>query len=287
MNGTMVSDGGSNGADPIGGSAKPSTSIAGISNADVRLQIKDGTVIVDNGMNERKTILDHVDLAVRAGEFVTVLGGNGAGKSTLFNVVSGTLPLTRGQVLINGRDVTHESEVARASSVARVFQDPKMGTAPRMSVAENLLLALRRGRRRRVRPRDLDAHRERFRELCAGIGNGLEEHLDTPAGNLSGGQRQALSLIMATIEEPDLLLLDEHTAALDPKTSKQLMRITAEKIKQSHLTCLMITHRMDDALVYGDRLIVMSKGGIARDLDREQKRELTMPDLLQFFEDGF
>ncbi|MDN5979830.1 ATP-binding cassette domain-containing protein, partial [Bifidobacterium mongoliense] len=126
-----------------------------------------------------------------------------------------------------------------------------------------------------------------FRELCAGIGNGLEEHLDTPAGNLSGGQRQALSLIMATIEEPDLLLLDEHTAALDPKTSKQLMRITAEKIKQSHLTCLMITHRMDDALVYGDRLIVMSKGGIARDLDREQKRELTMPDLLQFFEDGF
>ncbi|MEK0218296.1 ATP-binding cassette domain-containing protein [Bifidobacterium mongoliense] len=287
MNGTMVSDGGSNGADPIGGSAKPSTSIAGISNADVRLQIKDGTVIVDNGMNERKTILDHVDLAVRAGEFVTVLGGNGAGKSTLFNVVSGTLPLTGGQVLINGRDVTHDSEVARASSIARVFQDPKMGTAPRMSVAENLLLALRRGKRRRVRPRDLESHEERFRELCAGIGNGLEEHLDTPAGNLSGGQRQALSLIMATIEEPDLLLLDEHTAALDPKTSKQLMRITAEKIKQSHLTCLMITHRMDDALVYGDRLIVMSKGGIARDLDREQKRELTMPDLLQFFEDGF
>ena len=287
MNGTMVSDGGSNGADPIGGSAKPSTSIAGISNADVRLQIKDGTVIVDNGMNERKTILDHVDLTVRAGEFVTVLGGNGAGKSTLFNVVSGTLPLTGGQVLINGRDVTHDSEVARASSIARVFQDPKMGTAPRMSVAENLLLALRRGKRRRVRPRDLESHEERFRALCAGIGNGLEEHLDTPAGNLSGGQRQALSLIMATIEEPDLLLLDEHTAALDPKTSKQLMRITAEKIAAGHLTCLMITHRMDDALTYGDRLIVMRKGGIVRDLNREQKRELTMPDLLQFFEDGF
>lgn len=253
----------------------------------IRLEIDNGTVIIDNGMHEKKTILDGVSLTVHDGEFVTVLGGNGAGKSTLFNVISGTLPLTHGQVLIDGKNVTNDSEVKRAGLISRVFQDPKMGTAPRMTVAENLLLAMRRGERRRFKTRELDANYDMFHDLCAGIGNGLEEHLDTPAGNLSGGQRQALSLIMATITEPKLLLLDEHTAALDPKTSKQLMHITAEKIKHQHLTCLMITHRMDDALTYGNRLIVLQKGSIVRDLNNEEKQGLTMADLLQFFEDGF
>ncbi|KFI46783.1 putative ABC transport system ATP-binding protein [Bifidobacterium bohemicum] len=252
-----------------------------------RLEMRDCTVIVDNGMDETKQILSHANLSVRPGQFVTVLGGNGAGKSTLFNLIAGSITPTRGQIFINGRDVTSSGEEARAAYIARVFQDPKMGTAPRMTVAENLLLAMRRGQPRRFKIRDMANNHERFLELCAGIGNGLEEQLETPAGNLSGGQRQALSLIMATITKPDLLLLDEHTAALDPKTSKQLMEITAHTITTQHLTCLMITHRLDDALRYGDRLIVLQKGRIVRDLDANEKRSLSMNDLLQFFEDGF
>lgn len=251
-----------------------------------RLEIHDGSVSVENGMNERKTILSGVNLTVHDGEFVTVLGGNGAGKSTLFNVITGTLPLSHGHVLLNGEDVTGKGETKRAKSIARVFQDPKMGTAPRMTVAENLLLALRRGEKRRLRMRPMAANTERFRKLCALIGNGLQEHLDDPTGDLSGGQRQALSLLMATITKPDLLLLDEHTAALDPKTSKQLMAVTDDQIRSNHLTCLMITHRMDDALKYGNRLIVLQKGRITHDYNAEEKRNLTMPDLLRFFEEG-
>jgi putative tryptophan/tyrosine transport system ATP-binding protein len=252
-----------------------------------RLEVCDCTVVVDNGMDGTKRILSHVNLAVHPGEFVTVLGGNGAGKSTLFNLIAGGIVPTDGQVLMNGQDVTTAGEETRAKYIARVFQDPKIGTAPRMTVAENLLLAMRRGQPRRLKMRDMGGNHERFRKLCAGIGNGLEEHLDTPTGNLSGGQRQALSLIMATITKPDLLLLDEHTAALDPKTSKQLMEITARTISEQHLTCLMITHRLDDALKYGNRLIVLQNGHIVRDLDADGKSKLSMNDLLRFFEDGF
>lgn len=249
------------------------------------LEMKQATKIISNGPNEKKVLLNKINLSINQGEFITVLGGNGAGKSTLFNTISGSLPLTTGKVLIHDQDVTNFSEERRAVSISRVFQDPKMGTAPRMTVAENLLLAKGRGSKRGFMLRKLTQNQENFRQLCAEIGNGLENHLDTPAGNLSGGQRQALSLLMATIQTPELLLLDEHTAALDPKTSKQLMEITAQRVAEKNLTCLMITHRMEDALKYGNRMIVLQKGEIIKDLNEQEKSKLTMQDLLQFFEE--
>lgn len=249
------------------------------------LQINKATKVVGNGPHEKKVLLNKVDLSLQPGEFVTVVGGNGAGKSTLFNSISGTLPLTSGQITIDDQDVTNLSEEKRARYLARVFQDPKMGTAPRMTVAENLLLAQKRGQKRNLHLRQLQSQRDAFYALCQQVGNGLENHLDTPTGNLSGGQRQALSLLMATIQTPKLLLLDEHTAALDPKTSKQLMQITAERVAEQQLTCLMITHRMDDALKYGNRLILLRKGEIVKDLSADEKATLSLPELLLFFED--
>ena len=248
--------------------------------------LKGATKIISNGVNESKTILNHVDLAIQPGDFITVLGGNGAGKSTLFNTIAGNLMLTAGQVFVQGQDVTAAKEEERARYIARVFQDPKMGTAPRMTVAENLLLALYRGQKRTLKKRPLQQHEAEFRALCQLVGNGLEEHLATPTGDLSGGQRQALSLLMATLTKPDLLLLDEHTAALDPKTARSLMTLTAERIAAENLTCLMITHRMEDALKYGNRLLLLEKGQIKVDLNQAEKEKLTLSDLLLFFEEA-
>ncbi|MGC6767610.1 ABC transporter ATP-binding protein [Enterococcus sp. LJL128] len=249
------------------------------------LKIEHAKKIINNGMHEQKIILNDVSLTINAGDFITVLGGNGAGKSTLFNSLAGTLSLTSGKIEISGQNITSASEEKRAEFFSRVFQDPKQGTAPRMTVAENLLLALYRGKKRPFRNRKLNEQRQLFVEICGEVGNGLEEHLDTPTGQLSGGQRQALSLLMATLTKPQLLLLDEHTAALDPKTSKQLMKLTDQRIKDGGLTCLMITHRMEDALRYGNRLIVMQKGKIVQDLSEQEKANLTMKDLLLFFEE--
>lgn len=249
-----------------------------------RLVMKQATKVVKNGLDEERVLLDNVDLTIQPGEFITVVGGNGAGKSTLFNTISGSLPLTRGKITINQTDVTRKSEEQRAKYIARVFQDPKMGTAPRMTIAENLLLAEKRGQHRGLKPRKLQERLSDYKELCAQIGNGLEQHLDTPCGNLSGGQRQALSLLMATLTTPELLLLDEHTAALDPKTSKNLMTLTNQLVTEQQLTCLMITHHMEDALQYGNRLILMKKGKIAKDLSQKEKEQLTLSDLLLFFE---
>ncbi|GMA08288.1 phosphonate ABC transporter ATP-binding protein [Tetragenococcus halophilus subsp. flandriensis] len=249
------------------------------------LEMQNAAKLINNGPKEKKVLLDHINLSIQENEFITVLGGNGAGKSTLFNTISGTMPLSSGKILIEDQDLTQESEENRASLISRVFQDPKMGTAPRMTVAENLLLAKSRGKKRRFRLRQLKQNLDNFYELTKEVGNGLENHLNTPTGNLSGGQRQALSLLMATIQTPELLLLDEHTAALDPKTSKLLMNITAQRIKEQQLTCLMITHRMEDALQYGNRMIVMQKGKIIQDLNEKEKAKLTMTDLLQFFEE--
>ena len=235
------------------------------------VELKNATKIIDNGMNEKKVILDHVNLAIYPGDFITVLGGNGAGKSTLFNSLAGTLTLTEGQFLIEGVNRTNLSEVKRAK--------------PRMTVAENLLLAMKRGQKRPLTLRKINEQRALFTKICQEVGNGLENHLDTPTGNLSGGQRQALSLLMATITKPELLLLDEHTAALDPKTSKQLMHLTEQRIEEGNLTCLMITHRMEDALRYGNRLIVLQKGKIVQDLNAAEKAQLTLQDLLLFFEE--
>ena len=240
------------------------------------VELKDATVKVNNGFDTEKTILDHVNLTIREGDFITILGGNGAGKSTLFNVIAGTLMLTSGQILIMGEDVT--------ALLSRVFQDPKMGTAPRMTVAENLLIAKYRGEKRGLKSRQIHLYTEEFQGLIERISNGLEKHLETPAGLLSGGQRQALSLLMATLKRPELLLLDEHTAALDPKTSVALMELTDEFVTSDHLTALMITHHMEDALKYGNRLIVMKDGQIIKDLTKEEKGQLDITDYYAMFE---
>ncbi|AEF25407.1 ABC transporter ATP-binding protein [Streptococcus parauberis] len=251
---------------------------------DKIIELIDASLTINNGFDETKTILDNVNLTIRQGDFITILGGNGAGKSTLFNVIAGTLFLSKGQIRILGQDVTHMGAEKRAVYLARVFQDPKMGTAPRMTVAENLLIAEKRGQKRQLTKRTLAHRNQDYLSLLAKTGNGLEKHLETPTGLLSGGQRQALSLLMATIKRPDLLLLDEHTAALDPKTSKSLMNLTNQFVNQAQLTALMITHHMEDALTFGNRLIVMKDGKIIQDLDQTLKAQMTISDYYQLFE---
>lgn len=248
------------------------------------VELKNATKIVNTGIEEEKVILNDVSLDIFEHDFITILGGNGAGKSTLFNAIAGTLPLTSGSIYILGENVTSYSPEKRAKYLSRVFQDPKMGTAPRMTVAENLLIAKFRGEKRRLVPRRLSHYRKEFQETIDKIGNGLEKHLDTPIEFLSGGQRQALSLLMATLKRPELLLLDEHTAALDPKTSVALMSLTDEFVNRDQLTALMITHHMEDALKYGNRLIVMKDGQIIQDLHQEEKAKMTIADYYSLFE---
>ena len=247
------------------------------------VELKNATKIVNIGIEEEKVILNDVSLDIFEHDFITILGGNGAGKSTLFNVIAGTLLLTSGSIYILGENVTSYSPEKRAKYLSRVFQDPKMGTAPRMTVAENLLIAKFRGEKRRLVPRRLSHYRKEFQETIDKIGNGLEKHLDTPIEFLSGGQRQALSLLMATLKRPELLLLDEHTAALDPKTSVALMSLTDEFVNRDQLTALMITHHMEDALKYGNRLIVMKDGQIIQDLHQEEKAKMTIADYYSLF----
>ena len=248
------------------------------------VELKNATKLVDIGVEEEKIILNDVSLDIFEHDFITILGGNGAGKSTLFNVISGTLPLTSGDIYILGENVTSFSPEKRAKYLSRVFQDPKMGTAHRMTVAENLLIAKFRGEKRRLVPRRLKRYRKEFQEIIEKIGNGLEKHLDTPIEFLSGGQRQALSLLMATLKRPELLLLDEHTAALDPKTSVALMELTDDFVQRDQLTALMITHHMEDALKYGNRLIVMKEGQIIQDLKQKEKAKMTIADYYGLFE---
>jgi putative ABC transport system ATP-binding protein len=236
------------------------------------------------GTPNEVTILNQLNLDVYEGDFVTVLGSNGAGKSTLFNTISGDLPVTSGTITLKNHDITHASVEKRTAFLARVFQDPKMGTAPRMTVAENLLLASQRGQRRTLRLRHLKSNLAHFKELTATMNNGLSERLNTATENLSGGQRQALSFLMATEQRPDLLLLDEHTAALDPKTSEELMHQTNLHVTEQQLTCLMITHHLDDALKYGNRLIVLDQGKVKFDVRGQAKAELTKDKLLSFFD---
>lgn len=239
---------------------------------------------VNVGTPNEVSILQGLNLNVYDGDFITVLGSNGAGKSTLFNTIGGGLPVDSGQISLNGKDITHLSVEKRTAFLARVFQDPKMGTAPRMTVAENLLLAMHRGKRRTLQLRRLKQSLPHFKEITTTMKNGLETRLSTATENLSGGQRQALSFLMATEQRPDLLLLDEHTAALDPKTSAELMHQTNERVTQEKLTCLMITHHLDDALKYGNRLIVLDQGKIKFDVRGAEKAALTKEKLLSFFD---
>lgn len=248
------------------------------------LELKDVTTVVNKGTASETTILKHLNLTINPGDFITIVGTNGAGKSTLFNVIGGNLIADGGQVLHNGEDITHQGEVARTKFLSRVFQDPKLGTAPRMTVAENLLLAARRGQRRRLRFRRLKQQEAELTKLAATMKNGLENRMATATGALSGGQRQALSFLMATLKRPDILLLDEHTAALDPHTSATLMQATNDRIVEDGLTALMITHHMEDAINYGNRLLVLKNGEIKADLTGEKKAKLTPETLAGYFE---
>lgn len=247
------------------------------------VELKEATVQISNGMHEVKTILDRVSLDIFEQDFITILGGNGAGKSTLFHVIAGTLMLTSGKILMDGVDVTRLPAEKRSKYLSRVFQDPKMGTAPRMTVAENLLIAKYRGEKRGLQGRNLPHYKAEFEALLARTGNGLDKHLNTPAGSLSGGQRQALSLLMATLKRPEILLLDEHTAALDPKTSVALMSLTDECVRRDRLTALMITHHMEDALTYGNRVLVMKDGKLIKDVSAKEKAQMTLADYYQLF----
>ena len=236
------------------------------------------------GTVNEKTALDGVSLTLRDGDFVSVIGGNGAGKSTLLNAVAGTWLVDSGTIAIDGVNVTRLPEHKRARFIGRVFQDPMMGTAATMQIEENLALALRRGKRRTLRVGITAAERDQYRELLKILDLGLEERLTTKVGLLSGGQRQALTLLMATLQKPKLLLLDEHTAALDPKTAAKVLDTTERIIQRDHLTTLMITHNMRDAIAHGNRLIMMYDGHIVVDVSGEEKRRLTVEDLLALFE---
>ena len=235
------------------------------------------------GTVNEKRALNGVSLTLNDGDFVTVIGGNGAGKSTLLNAVAGVWPVDSGSISIGGVDVTRLPEHKRAPYIGRVFQDPMMGTAATMQIEENLALAARRGKPRTLRPGITRAERERYQELLKTLELGLEDRLTTKVGLLSGGQRQALTLLMATLNRPKLLLLDEHTAALDPKTAAKVLDTTEKIVQRDHLTTLMITHNMRDAIAHGNRLIMMYEGRIALDISGEAKQKLTVEDLLEQF----
>ncbi|MDO4649254.1 MAG: ATP-binding cassette domain-containing protein [Eubacteriales bacterium] len=236
-----------------------------------------------NTINE-KVALNGLNLKLNDGDFVTVIGGNGAGKSTMLNAVAGTWLVDEGQILIDGTDVTKLPEHKRAQYLGRVFQDPMTGTAATMGIEENLALAKRRGKLRFLKPGITSAERAEYKELLKILDLGLENRLTSKVGLLSGGQRQALTLLMATLKKPKLLLLDEHTAALDPKTAAKVLEITEMIVNRDHLTTLMITHNMKDAIAHGNRLVMMMDGKIILDIEGEEKKKLTVKDLLDQFE---
>ncbi|MCL2392727.1 MAG: ATP-binding cassette domain-containing protein [Oscillospiraceae bacterium] len=247
------------------------------------IALKNVSQIFDNGI-EKNQVLNSINLDIPEGQFVTVIGGNGAGKSTLFNVISGNLRPTSGSIFIDGKDVLRKGRSARAAMVACVFQDPNSGVCPDLTIAENMALAYARGKRRglqwAIRKRDLAI----FAEKLAEFGLGLENMLRKKASLLSGGQRQVVTLLMATLQKPKLLLLDEHTAALDPRIAKQVMSITKRLVNEQKITTIMISHNMSDAITYGDRLLMLDSGEIVMDVSGEEKSALTPADLITMFE---
>ncbi len=236
------------------------------------------------GTPVQKDALVDLNLHLNEGDFVTIIGGNGAGKSTMLNAIAGVFPVDNGSVKIAGNDVTKDPEYKRAKYIGRVFQDPLRGTAGDMWIEENLAFALRRGKQRSFKWGISNKEREMFVELLKTLDLGLETRLNAKVGLLSGGQRQALTLLMATIKKPQLLLLDEHTAALDPKTAQKVLDITNKVVTENNLTTLMITHNMKDAIKYGNRLIMMHEGHIIYDISGEEKAKLNVSDLLEKFE---
>ena len=247
------------------------------------LEIKEIWKTFNAGTVNEKQALRGVSLTLNDGDFCTVIGGNGAGKSTMLNAVAGTFPVDSGTISIGGTDVTHLPEFKRAKFIGRVFQDPMMGTAPTMQIIENLALAARLGQNRGLKWGITKAEKERYQELLHGLDLGLEDRLTSKVGLLSGGQRQALTLLMASLQKPKLLLLDEHTAALDPKTAAKVLELSDRIVEENHLTTMMVTHNMKDAIVHGNRLIMMYDGRIVIDVSGEEKKKLTVPQLLELF----
>ena len=247
------------------------------------LEVKNVTKIFKPGTVNEKTALNGVSLTLNDGDFVTVIGSNGAGKSTLLNAIAGVFKPDGGQIIIDGTDITSMPEYKRAKFIGRVFQDPMMGTAADMQIEENLALANRRGKRRTLRWAITKSERETYRTELAQLGLGLEDRLTSKVGLLSGGQRQSVALLMATLNYPSLLLLDEHTAALDPKTAMKVLEITDKIVSEGKLTTLMVTHNMRDAITHGNRLIMMNEGKIIFEAEGEEKKKLTVEALLEQF----
>ncbi len=247
------------------------------------LEIRNVCKTFNPGTINEKVALDDLSLKLEEGDFVTVIGGNGAGKSTMLNAIAGVWKPDSGQILIDGIDVTKMPEHKRAKFLGRVFQDPMLGTAAKMQIEENLALAMRRGKIRSLKWFITKEERISYRQKLAALGLGLEDRLKTKIGLLSGGQRQALTLLMASLKTPKLLLLDEHTAALDPKTAAKVLEITDKIVKENKLTTLMITHNMNNAIAYGNRLIMLSEGKIILDIKGEEKQHLTVESLLAKF----
>ena len=250
------------------------------------LELKNVKKTFNKGTINEKKALTGVNLKMEPGDFVTVIGGNGAGKSTILNMIAGVYPIDSGAVIIDGKNVTRQPDYKRASYLGRVFQDPMMGTAADMEIEENLAMAYRRGKRRGLKWGVTRAEKEIYHETLKMLDLGLEERMTSKVGLLSGGQRQALTLLMATLQQPKVLLLDEHTAALDPKTAAKVLQLTEELVDKNHLTTLMITHNMKDAIRLGNRLIMMHEGNIIYDVKGEEKKNLRVSDLLVKFEEA-
>lgn len=249
------------------------------------LEIKNIHKTFNPGTINEKIALNGVNLTLNEGDFVTIIGGNGAGKSTTLNAIAGVWPVDDGSISIDGIDVTGLPEHKRATYLGRVFQDPMTGTAATMQIDENLAMAARRGKKRFLRWGITSKEKAHYRELLKQLDLGLEDRMTSKVGLLSGGQRQALTLLMATLQKPKLLLLDEHTAALDPKTAAKVLSLTDKIVEENHLTAMMVTHNMKDAIAHGNRLIMMHEGKVILDIGAEEKKKLTVEDLLQKFEE--
>ncbi|HEX7056917.1 MAG TPA: ABC transporter ATP-binding protein [Bacilli bacterium] len=248
------------------------------------LEIREVTKLFNAGTIDEKMALVNINLHLHKGDFVTVIGSNGAGKSTLMNIISGVLPPDHGKVIVDGTEIQNMPEYRRAQWIGRVFQDPLAGTSPKMTIQENLAMAFARGKTRGLNIGVSRSKKKLFREQLNRLGLGLENRLNAKVGTLSGGERQALSLLMTTFTSPRILLLDEHTAALDPGRSELITRLTRQIVEEAHLTTLMVTHNMEQAIRLGNRLIMMDKGSIILDVPQEQKKDLTVERLLREFE---
>ena len=247
------------------------------------LEVSHITKIFNAGTVNEKVAINDLSITFKDGDFVTVIGGNGAGKSTLMNLIAGVYPIDSGSITLNGEEISRLPEFKRAKKLGRVFQDTMMGTAADMQIDENLAIAARRGLSKSLRPGVTRAERERYKELLGQLDLGLETRLTSKVGLLSGGQRQAVTLLMATLKKPKLLLLDEHTAALDPKTAKKVLELTRQIVERDGLTTVMITHNMKDAIAIGNRLIMMNEGKIIYDVSGDEKKALKTADLLEKF----